>query len=79
MNLGLGKEVRLHAPLLGSELGAFLSTYGSNCEIYSRIEYDSFSDGPPRVVLYVVKRDSDRPGVGKLFASRAIPLLPEED
>jgi len=75
----LGQDVRLHAPLLGSDLAKFLSTYGASHEVYARVEYDSFADGPPKVVLYVVKRDADRPGVGKLFASRTIPLLPEEE
>jgi hypothetical protein len=66
-----GDEVRLHAPLMGSDLAKFLATYGDNSEVYVRVEDD-------KAVLYVVKRDVDRPGVGKLFASRTIPLLPEE-
>jgi hypothetical protein len=66
-----GEEVRLHAPLSGQDLAKFLASYGGTREVYVRIEDD-------KAVLYVVSRDSDRPGVGTIFASRTIPLLPEE-
>lgn len=66
-----GEEVRLHAPLLGQDLAKFLATYGGTREVYVRVEDE-------RAVLYVVSRDSDRHGVGTIFASRTIPLLPEE-
>jgi hypothetical protein len=66
-----GDEVRLHAPLYGQDLAKFLTSYGGTREVYVRMEDD-------KAVLCVVSRISDRPGVGKLFASHPIPMLPEE-
>jgi hypothetical protein len=66
-----GEEVRLHAPLSGQDLAKFLNSYGGTREVYVRVEGEV-------AVLYLVNRVTDRPGVGTVFATRTIPLLPEE-
>jgi hypothetical protein len=66
-----GDEVRLHAPLSGQDLAKFLNSYGGTREVYVRVEGEV-------AVLYLVNRVTDRPDVGTVFATRTIPLLPEE-
>ena len=66
-----GKTVKLAAPVMGDQLGKFLSTYGSTREAYVRVEGSS-------AVLYLVTRDTEQPKNGTIFASFPIPLLPEE-
>lgn len=65
----IGSRVMLPTPVSAGELGKFLVTYGSDKEVYCRVE-----DG--KAVLYVVTRGEH--GSGTLFASRVVPLLPEE-
>ena len=64
-----GDLVTLPTPVPADALGGFLAKYGTGKEVYCRVE-----DG--KAVLYVVTRGEH--GSGTLFASRVIPLLPEE-
>ena len=64
-----GDRVTLPTPVLADELGGFLAKYGTGKEVYCRME-----EG--KAVLYVVIRGEH--GSGTLYASRVIPLLPEE-
>lgn len=65
----IGTKVSLPTPVMADELGGFLAKYGIGKEVYCRVE-----DG--KAVLYVVTRGAH--GSGELFASRPVPLLPEE-
>lgn len=64
-----GVRVTLPTPVMADELGGFLAKYGTGKEVYCRLE-----DG--KAVLYLVTRGEH--GSGTLYASRAVPLLPEE-
>lgn len=64
-----GVRVTLPTPVMADELGGFLAKYGTGKEVYCRLE-----DG--KAVLYLVTRGEH--GSGTLFASRVVPLLPEE-
>lgn len=64
-----GVRVALPTPVMADELGGFLAKYGTGKEVYCRVE-----DG--KAVLYLVTRGEH--GSGTLYASRVVPLLPEE-
>lgn len=71
----IGDEVSVPTPVMAQPLGEFLAGVCKNCEVYARVESG-------KVVLYMVKRNgdmNDERGIGKLFASRVIPVLPEKD
>lgn len=64
-----GHVVKLPTPVLAQELAGFFAQYGDGKEVYCRVEGG-------KAVLYLVTRGDH--GRGTLFASRAVPMLPEE-
>ncbi len=68
-----GSDVRIPSPTAASDVRSMLDTVckSFDAELYVRVEGD-------KAILYAVKRDLSRPGVGVILASRPINMFPEE-
>lgn len=68
-----GSEVRIPSPTKASDIKSLLDTV---CKTFDAELYVRCEGG--KAILYVVKRLDDGRGVGKILASRPIPMFPEE-